>query len=114
MENILKTIIDKKKERVKILKKKYVENEILKDIRNFNNFVDFKKSIKKRNLNKKTSIIAEIKKASPSAGEIVKNFDPLNIAKIYIENGASMLSVLTEEEFFLGKLDYIKNIKQIL
>ena len=112
MENILKTIIVKKKERVKILKKKYVENEILKDIRNFNNFVDFKNSIKKRNLNKKTSIIAEIKKASPSAGEIVKNFDPLNIAKIYIENGASMLSVLTEEEFFLGKLDYIKNIKQ--
>ena len=45
MENILKTIIDKKKERVKILKKKYVENEILKDIRNFNNFVDFKNSI---------------------------------------------------------------------
>ena len=48
MENILKTIIDKKKERVKILKKKYVENEILKDIRNFNNFVDFKNSIKKK------------------------------------------------------------------
>ena len=42
---------------------------------------------------------------------IVKNFNPLNIAKIYIKNGASFLSVLAEEDFFLGKLDHIKNIK---
>ena len=64
-----------------------------------------------KTLKKKISIITEIKKASPSAGVIIKNFNPLNIAKIYIENGASCLSVLTEEDFFFGKLDYIKNIK---
>ena len=111
MENILKKIINKKKEKIKIYKKKYPENKLFEDIKNINNFINFKNEIKKRNSEKKISIIAEIKKASPSAGEIVKNFNPLGIAKIYIENGASFLSVLTEEDFFLGKLDYIKNIK---
>jgi len=81
------------------------------DIKNINNFIDFKDKIKRRNSEHKISIITEIKKASPSAGEIIKNFNPLSIAKIYIENGASFLSVLTEEDFFLGKLDHIKNIK---
>ena len=81
------------------------------DIKNVNNFINFKSKIKKRDLEKKISIIAEIKKASPSAGIIIKNFNPLNIAKSYVENGASFLSVLTEEDFFLGKLEHIKNIK---
>ena len=61
----------------------------------------------------KISIIAEIKKASPSAGQIVDNFNALDIAKTYVENGASFLSVLTEEDFFLGNLDFIKKIKNI-
>ena len=111
MENVLKKIINKKKERIKIYKKEHPENKLFEDIKNINNFIDFKDKIKRRNSERKISIIAEIKKASPSAGEIIKNFNPLNIAKIYFENGASFLSVLTEEYFFLGKLDYIKNIK---
>ena len=111
MENILKKIISKKKEKIVNFKKEYSENKILENIKKMNNFFDFKGRIKRETLKKKISIIAEIKKASPSAGEIVKNFDPLNIAKIYIENGSSFLSVLTEEDFFLGKLDDIKNIK---
>ena len=111
MENVLKKIINKKKERIKIYKKKHSENKIFEDIKNISNFIDFKDKIKGQNLEHKISIIAEIKKASPSAGKIVENFNPLNIAKIYIDNGASFLSVLTEEDFFLGKLDHIKNIK---
>jgi len=111
MENVLKKIINKKKEKIKIYKNIYTENKLFSDIKNISNFVDFKDKIKRRNLEQKISIIAEIKKASPSAGEIIKNFNHLNIAKIYIENGASFLSVLTEEDFFLGKLDHIKNIK---
>jgi len=111
MENILKEIIDKKKEKIKIYKNNHTENKLLIDIKKINNFIDFKNKIKKRNSENKISIIAEIKKASPSAGEIVKNFNPLDIAKIYIENGASFLSVLTEEDFFLGKLDHMKSIK---
>ena len=111
MENILTKIVSKKEERIKIYKKKYLENKLFEDIKNLNNFINFKDELKNKNSKKKISIITEIKKASPSAGIIIKNFNPLNIAKIYIENGASCLSVLTEEDFFFGKLDYIKNIK---
>ena len=111
MENILRKIINKKKEEIINYKKNYTTNRLLDDIKNANNFINFKSKIKKRDLEKKISIIAEIKKASPSAGIIIKNFNPLNIAKLYVENGASFLSVLTEEDFFLGKLEHIKNIK---
>jgi len=111
MENILKEIINKKKERIKIYKEELPENKIFENIKNIANFINFKDKIRKRDSEQKVSIITEIKKASPSAGEIMKNFNPLNIAKIYIENGASFLSVLTEENFFLGKLDYIRDIK---
>jgi len=111
MENILKKIITKKKEKIKIYKNELSENNLLNNIKKINNFLNFKNELIKRNKEKKISIIAEIKKASPSAGLLVKNFDPLNIAKLYVENGASFLSVLTEEDFFLGKLDYIKSIK---
>ena len=112
MINVLKKIIEKKRERVKILKEKYSNNEISNNIKNLNNFINFKDKIKKRSSENKISIIAEIKKASPSAGEIIKNYDPLDIARIFIENNAPFLSVLTEEDFFFGKLDHIKIIKK--
>jgi len=111
MKNVLKKIISKKKEKIINYKKKYSINELLNNIKNVNNFIDFKGEIKKRNLEKKISIIAEIKKASPSAGIIIKNFDHLNIAKLYVENGVNFLSVLTDEDFFLGKFEYVKDIK---
>jgi len=108
MTNVLDKIIQDKKESLKILKKDNTLNALEAKIKNFNNFLDFKETIIK---NKNVSLIAEIKKASPSAGVLVKNFNHLNIAKMYIENGATCLSVLTEEKHFLGKLDYIKDIK---
>ena len=111
MENILKKIVERKKEKIIGFKKNYSINNILENIKNINNFIDFKSKIIKRGVEKKISIIAEIKKASPSAGILVQNFNPLNIAKLYVENGASFLSVLTEEDFFLGKLDHIRSIK---
>ena len=112
MENILNQIITKKKEKIIDYKKKYSMNNLLDNIKNINTFVDFISKIKKRSIEKKISIIAEIKKASPSAGLLIQNFNPLNIAKLYVDNGASFLSVLTEEDFFLGKLDHIRNIKK--
>jgi len=112
MENILKKIIEKKKEKIKIYKKNNPENTLLNNIKNIKNFYNFQKKIKDRNIEKKISIIAEIKKASPSAGLILKNFDPLDIARLYVENGASFLSILTEEDFFLGKLEYLESIKK--
>ena len=109
--NILNKIINKKAQRLSELKKTISIESLKEKIDQNTNYLDFKKKIENNIANDKISLIAEIKKASPSAGEIIKNFDPLNIAKIYVENGASSLSVLTEEDFFMGKLDYIKNIK---
>ena len=110
--NKLSEIIDLKKTQIEILKKKISIEELNTKISNFNNYLDFKEKIKKNIKENKLSLIAEIKKASPSAGVIVEDYQPKNIAKIYSNNNASCLSVLTEENFFLGKLADISEIKQ--
>ena len=112
MENVLKKIIRKKRKRIKIYKKEHNENKLYEDIKNINNFTDFKDEIKRRNLEQKISIITEIKKASPSAGIIVEAYNPIEIAKIYQQNKATCLSILTEEDFFLGNLIHISKVKQ--
>ena len=108
MANVLDKIIEDKKESLKIIKKTNSLDSIESKIKSLNNFLNFKEIIAN---NKGISLITEIKKASPSAGELVKNFNHLNIAKMYVDNGATCLSVLSEEKYFLGKLDYIKDIK---
>jgi indole-3-glycerol phosphate synthase len=62
---------------------------------------------------KDEAIIAEIKKASPSAGIIKEDFDPIKIAMEYESFGASALSILTEEDFFMGSIEYLKDVKNI-
>ena len=57
-------------------------------------------------------IIGEIKKASPSAGEIIKDYDPLDIAKTYENAGVGAISILTESKFFGGEIDHLSLIKQ--
>ncbi len=109
MSNKLKQIIEDKKEFLNLIKKKSSLDFLEKKIKNLNFFYDFKEAIEN---NKKVSLISEIKKASPSAGILVKNFNHLDIAKIFIENGSTCLSVLTEEKHFLGKLDFITDIKK--
>lgn len=59
-----------------------------------------------------TAIIAEVKKGSPSKGVIRADFDPLEIAEIYQDNGATCLSVLTDEKFFLGHLRFLALIRE--
>jgi indole-3-glycerol phosphate synthase len=108
MTNILEKIIEDKKESLKIIKKNNSLNSLEDRIKTINTFLNFKSTISN---NKGISLISEIKKASPSAGILVKNFNHLDIAKIYVDNGATCLSVLTEEKNFFGKLDYIKDIK---
>jgi len=111
-ENILSTIITKKIERVDALKKSITLDSLNELIDKNNTFIDFKEKIQNNIIENKISIIAEIKKASPSAGIIIKDYNPVEIAKIYSENNVTCLSVLTEEDFFLGNLIHISKIKQ--
>ncbi len=111
-ENILEKIIKKKIEKIDHLKKS-INLKQLNDLINVNkSFVNFKEKIQNNISNNKTSIIAEIKKASPSAGIIIDDYNPVEIANIYNNNNATCLSVLTEEDFFLGNIIHISKIKE--
>ena len=111
-DNILNNIITKKIERIDFLKKSTSLDSLIKIIDKNNSYVNFKEKIENNILQDKISIIAEIKKASPSAGVIINNYNPVEIAKVYNENKVTCLSVLTEEDFFLGNLIHISKIKQ--
>ena len=111
-EDILKKIIDNKKVKINKLKKEISINYLSEKISENKNYFQFKDKILKNHNNNKISIIAEIKKASPSAGIIIKNYNPVDIASIYKSNNATCLSVLTEEDFFLGNLIHISKIKK--
>jgi len=108
MKNILEKIIQEKKETLVKIKKNNSLSFLEEKIKTINTFLNFKDAIIN---NKKISLISEIKKASPSAGILVKDFNHLDIAKTYVDCGSTCLSVLTEEKNFLGKLEYIKDIK---
>ena len=110
-ENILEKIIKKKIEKIDLLKKTIEVKSLNEIIHKNNSFIDFKKKIENNLTNNKSSIIAEIKKASPSAGVIIDDYNPVEIAKIYDENNVTCLSVLTEEDFFLGNLIHVSKIK---
>ena len=110
--NILEEIIKKKIKKIDILKKSTNLNSLTDIIDKNNSFIDFKEKIKSNLSNNKTSIIAEIKKASPSAGIIIENYNPVEIADIYNSNNVTCLSVLTEEDYFLGNLIHISKIKE--
>ena len=111
-ENVLEKIIKKKIEKIEISKKNISIESLNELIDKNDTFVNFKEKIKKNINENKFSIIAEIKKASPSAGVIINDYDPVKIASIYYDNKATCLSVLTEEDFFLGDLTHISQIKQ--
>ena len=111
-KNVLEKIIEKKAEKIVNLKKTIELESLNKLIDKNKSFIDFKKKIEDNIKNNKFSIIAEIKKASPSAGIIIKDYDPIQIATTYNSNKATCLSVLTEEDFFLGNLIHISKIKQ--
>jgi indole-3-glycerol phosphate synthase len=108
---ILDRIVDSKK---KILGKSKLECDIsrLESVVNkLPEALDFKNSLRKQNIND-IRIIAEVKKASPSKGIIREDFEHLKIARQYEANNAAAISILTESEFFMGKLDFLKEIKK--
>jgi indole-3-glycerol phosphate synthase len=115
MPALLDKIIAAKKGEVKRNKEVLPLKEIQRLIPDLPPTRDFKAAIsqseKKRGVHFK--IIAEIKKASPSKGILREDFNPVEIAKIYEKNGASAISVVTEEKFFLGSLNYLKAVRGV-
>ncbi|MDB9808177.1 indole-3-glycerol-phosphate synthase [Candidatus Pelagibacter sp.] len=111
-DNILEKIIKKKIERIDLLKKSISLKSLDEKINQNRLFINFKDKIQKNIENNKISLIAEIKKASPSAGIIIEDYDPIEIAKIYYNNKATCLSILTEENFFLGNLIHVSKVKE--
>ena len=111
-ENVLEKIIKKKIEKIENSKKNISIASLNELIEKNKMFINFKENIEKNIKENKFSIIAEIKKASPSAGVIINDYDPVKIANIYNDNKVTCLSVLTEENFFLGNLTHINKIKQ--
>ena len=111
-ENILDKIIKKKIEKIDLFKKTISFKILNEKIDENKSYINFKEKIQNNINNKKISIIAEIKKASPSAGVIIKDYNPLEIAEIYDKNKVTCLSILTEEDFFLGNLIHISKIKE--
>ena len=105
----LDKIYGEKKESVERYKKIYSVKDLGEKIKTYKNYYDFEKPL---NNKKKVNVIAEIKKASPSAGEIIKDYNPTEIAKNYAKAGATCLSVLTEEKNFKGKIEDIQDIKK--
>ena len=108
--NILDEIVSKKRKRVDEVKSQVS----IEDIQNQLAKIPSLKSNFKKNLeNQKQSIIAEIKKASPSAGIIAEDFNPILKAREYEKMGARALSILTEEDFFQGSNKVLQEVKKI-
>jgi indole-3-glycerol phosphate synthase len=108
--NILDEIVANTRAKVSIAKEKFSLDDMISTIHSTKIVKSkFKASLK----DKDQAIIAEIKKASPSAGVISEDFDPVTKAREYKAFGASALSILTEEDYFLGSIQFLKDVKEV-
>jgi indole-3-glycerol phosphate synthase len=105
--NRLEEILAAKRDEIERLKPRAVELD--RQARERTDFRDFRAAI--RSTEAKIAVIAEIKKASPSAGVIAEAFEPVNIAKNYDRAGANAISVLTDARFFQGSLEHLGNVR---
>jgi indole-3-glycerol phosphate synthase len=111
MVNILDTIVEQKKREIAKLPARIIATGDLRDaLLERGERRDFLAALRKPR-HGDIALIAEVKKASPSAGVICKDFDPVRIAKEFEAAGASCLSVLTDGKFFQGSLDYLRQIR---
>ena len=106
---ILSRIIEDKRRVVEDAKRIKPQDELMKEMRNLSVKSQFKKSISRPH---HVNLIAEIKKASPSKGILRGDFNPVKIAMTYQANGASAISVLTDERFFEGKLEHLSKVRE--
>lgn len=108
MSSILDKIVEKKRQELAELQSQTPISELEKRLAEAPPTRGFRNALMQ---NKGVAIIAEVKKASPSAGIIREDFDPVQIAQIYEQHGASCISVLTDKPFFQGDLQYLKAVR---
>src|ERR1039457_306931 len=112
--DILKTIIARKREELKACKSSKPLRDLRSQAADMPPTTGFEAALRNTVASGETAIIAEVKKGSPSRGIIRADFDPLGIARFYESHGAACLSVLTDEHFFLGHLNYLTKIRQVV
>ena len=108
MADVLQTIVDYKRTEIASAKERLSRKELESRLGSAPPVRDFAHALRQHG---PVALIAEVKKASPSAGVIRQDFDPLAIARIYAQHGATCLSVLTDEHFFQGRLEYLTDIR---
>lgn len=108
-QNVLSKIIAHKRVEVAEAKRRRPIEQLMDQLATAPPVRDFVASLRS---NPDIGLIAEVKKGSPSAGIIREDFDPVRIATIYEAHGAQCLSVLTDEKFFLGHLDYLRAVRK--
>ncbi|MBL4885986.1 MAG: indole-3-glycerol phosphate synthase TrpC [Planctomycetaceae bacterium] len=108
MSDVLQKIVEYKREEIVRAKAAVPFEDLVKQLASAPPIRDFVSQLR---LNHPMGVIAEVKKASPSAGIIREDFHPVEIAKIYEQNGAACISVLTDEHFFQGDLSYLKAVR---
>lgn len=109
--DVLKEIVEKKKEKILLAKQNFSEEDLKLKCRSRPAARPFIEAINKP---RQISLIAEIKKQSPSRAIFRENFDHLEIARIYKDSGVQAISVLTEEDYFAGNISYINTIKNLV
>jgi indole-3-glycerol phosphate synthase len=109
--SVLQQILSRKRERLNQAKGKVPLGEFKARTAGLESPRDFRSAVKRE---EKIRLIAEIKRASPSRGILRKDFDLKKVARIYEEKDVDAVSVLTEEDFFLGDLNHIPSVKQIV
>ena len=105
--NRLEEILEVKRQEIEQLRPRAAE--LHRQARARKDFRDFRSALHRDD--EKLAVIAEIKKASPSAGVIAKSFEPVEIAKNYESAGANAISVLTDTKFFQGSLEHLRNVR---
>ncbi len=108
MNNILDRIMETKRGEIATARAAVPEIELERKAAGMPPVRDFRHAIRQHG---KIALIAEVKKASPSAGVIRVDFDPAGIATIYQEHGADAISVLTDTDYFQGRLQYLTEVK---
>jgi len=113
LANILEKIIEDKRAELEARKARISLEQLKRQVASLPKCRNFYKAVTKPNP-RGLNVIAEVKKASPSAGIIREDFDPVQIAETYARCGADAISVLTDEKYFQGRLEYLQQIRDVV